>query len=56
MKPLDINEVFKLHREKFGVDPVFYGRSTIPRINLVADAIERGEPHIEEPIPDGVDI
>lgn len=54
MKPLTYGDLLKMHVDMFGVEPVFYGQTTEPCMNLVAAAIERGEPHIEEPVPDGV--
>ena len=56
MKPATYSDILKLHNDIFGVDPVFYGESTEPRINLVAEAIESGNPYIEKPIPEDVCI
>lgn len=49
-------EAIELHKETFGVEPVFTGMSAMdskPPIQLVMEAIERGEPYVDEPVPDG---
>jgi len=52
------DEINALHRKKFGVDPVITGINFHAGPEKIAEmilqSIERGEPYIERPVPDGV--
>ncbi|MCK5852233.1 hypothetical protein KAH27_04310 [bacterium] len=59
MKPLDMKAVNKLHKEKFGVEPVITGIEFFnpkPLIQRVLESIEANKPYVEDEVPDGVDI
>ena len=56
MKPLDLQDVLKMHRELFGVEPVITGIeffNDTPLIERILNAIEAGTPYIEDEVPDG---
>jgi hypothetical protein len=54
------DEINAMHREKFGVDPVITGVSfhAGPEkvFQMIWESIERGEPYVEPPVPDGAVI
>lgn len=59
MKTLDMKAVVELHKAKFGVEPKITGvnhfRSDEIIINIY-ESIEKGEPYIEDDVPDGIVI
>jgi hypothetical protein len=59
MGPGAWDEINALHRQKFGTDPVRTGVNwEVPPEEIfqrILDSIERGEPYVEPPVPDGVD-
>lgn len=53
-----MTELYEIHREMFGVDPVVTGANAHKGslFSLIVDAINKGEPYVEPPVPDGTDI
>ncbi len=53
---MNYDDVIKLHVEKFGVKPIFNGRTwaldEVDILILILEAIDRGEPYKEEALTD----
>ena len=59
MKTLSAKDINELHKEKFGVYPVITGINFFDSENTtekILEAIEAGEPYVEEAVPSRVDI
>ena len=59
METLEWKDVVQLHIDKFGVEPVITGINFHESDNIIVwviEAIEKGEPYVEDEIPDGTDI
>lgn len=56
MEALDWKDVVQLHVDKFGVEPVITGINFHDSGNIiiwVMEAIEKGEPYVEDDVPPG---
>ena len=59
MKPITHEELLKLHKEKFGVEPVitgYYAQSDTTLTERIAEAYIEGIPYVEPEVPDGADV
>jgi len=53
------DDIFRIHKEVFGADPVITGACCFQSekiIDRVIDAINKGIPYVEPEVPDGADI